>query len=104
MSLYELARRLYLRATTYPAKNPELCTDTATCAAQCAQPIALGEPHYTVVRQAEQRLANGEIQPLDGDDLAYLHLDCWPAEYAGVVIAATVDAPGESTVRSEVAS
>lgn len=99
MSLFEFARRLYLRATTYPAKNPELSTDTATCAAQCGQPLVLGEPHYTVVRTAEVVEADGTVAPLDGDELAFVHVGCWPDESVPLVIEARIGGPDMAAVR-----
>lgn len=78
MSLSEIARRLYLRTTTYPAVNEAPSAETWPCAAHCGVPLAMGEDHYTVILQAERRLANGNTEPYDGDDLAYVHIDCWP--------------------------
>lgn len=83
MSLFERARRLYLRATTHPVTNSQFASDTARCAAGCGVPLILGEPHYSVARLTERLYADGESDSLqddgyDGDDLAYVHIHCWP--------------------------
>jgi hypothetical protein len=104
-SFCEAMSRVTGRRWTNPGPaQAELSTDSATCAAGCGQPLILGEPHYTVVRTVEVVEADGTVAPLDGDELAFVHIDCWPANDADVVIAATVNAPGTSTVRSAVAS
>lgn len=77
-------------------KAAEFSTATGHCAAGCGQPVALGEAHYAVVLQAERYLTSNEIQPLDGDDLAYLHIGCWPER--SITVYASPGAPGSAVV------
>lgn len=78
------------------AGDSEWSTDTSVCAG-CGRPVALGEPHYTVVRNVERITADGEAVPEIGDDLAHTHLDCWPGGRAE--IAAGLNEPDSAKVR-----
>lgn len=85
-------------ATGRPWVNPKWVDDTATCAAECGLPVPLGEPHYAVVRTVERVEADGTVAPSDGDELAYLHIDCWPGEQ--VTLRAVVGGPDQAAVTS----
>jgi hypothetical protein len=79
-------------------------TRTVPCAAQCGQPVGIGGPHYSVLRNVERVLADDEIETLDGDYIAVVHIGCWPGLRDQVVIHGAADGPDNASVRSAATS
>lgn len=95
--------RSALRRIRRPMSPPVHSTETVPCAAHCGRPIVLGQPHYTVHRTAEW-VVNGEVRPINGEVVAYVHVfDCWPLS-GEVVITATADFPDTASVHPAVTS